>query len=49
MKPIVTCLIILMTLTAGEKKMDKHEKTTLGAGCFWCVEAVFERIDGWRI
>ena len=26
--------------------MDKYEKTTLGAGCFWCVEAVFERIEG---
>ena len=22
------------------------EKATLGGGCFWCVEAVYERIDG---
>lgn len=24
----------------------KTEKATLAAGCFWCVEAVFERIPG---
>ncbi len=22
------------------------EQATLGAGCFWCVEAIFQRIDG---
>ena len=35
-----------MTLTARDKKMEEHETATLGAGCFWCIEAVLEQIDG---
>jgi len=27
-------------------KASASETITLGAGCFWCVEAIFSRIDG---
>ncbi len=36
-----TSLVFPQRLTAGEP-----QKATLGAGCFWCVEAIYERVDG---
>ena len=25
---------------------NKYETVTLGAGCFWCVEAIYDRLEG---
>jgi peptide-methionine (S)-S-oxide reductase len=53
---IVISTIILFTLSIGLnhcqnlKKMslenNKIETITLGAGCFWCVEAIYSRLNG---
>ena len=45
-KLLLMFLIILFNFARSEEKLNQIEIATLGAGCFWCVEAVFERIDG---
>ena len=26
--------------------MEKLEKATLGGGCFWCLEAIYSKLEG---
>ena len=50
-RPLIRLLVLALVVQAtqagaGEEAMPTREKATFANGCFWCTEAVFERIPG---
>lgn len=44
---ILICLLILSIHGFGQaKKQPNYDTITLGGGCYWCVEAVYENLNG---
>lgn len=47
MNLILTAMILFSGMTGNDQNDNRDTETAvLGAGCFWCVEAIYERVNG---
>ncbi len=43
---VIWMLLAFLPLQAQNKNLMKQDTITFGSGCFWCSQAVFERVEG---
>lgn len=43
---MITSLILLMSMASSEENAPQIDSLVVGAGCFWCVESVYEMLEG---
>jgi peptide-methionine (S)-S-oxide reductase len=46
MKYLSIFVLILLSFNNADAQQKKLQKSTFGMGCFWCSEAIFQRLDG---
>ena len=43
---LMTCIFVMGAMMDNAFSQERLEKATFAGGCFWCMEAPFEELDG---
>ncbi|WP_265789514.1 peptide-methionine (S)-S-oxide reductase MsrA [Pedobacter sp. MC2016-15] len=46
MKYLSIMILVLLSVQGADAQQQKLQKATFGMGCFWCTEALFDRLVG---